>query len=111
MGSHPYDIVFSWHKHGIHLYYPYEHNPNYFLRATNYAYAKDFIKMAENLINEWVAFVADDLEDVLNFLSREKYWTVNDYDELHFDYIPSKEYKDKYLKHIKWDELKIVKFL
>ena len=112
IGAHPYEIVFSWHRHGIHLYPPDEDygKPYYVLGVTNYAYAGDFIKMAKALIKEEIPFHANDFDDVLNFLAGEKYFTVNDYDELRFLYIPSREYKNKYFKYIEWDELKVVDF-
>lgn len=112
VGSHPYEIVFSWHRHGIHLYPPDVDygKPRYSLRVTNYAYAPDFIRMAKALIKNRIPFQARDLQDVLDFLSGEKYWTVNDYDDLRFLYIPSREYKNLYFKHIEWKELKIVRF-
>ena len=111
-GAHPYEIVFSGHRHGIHLYPPDEdyEKPYYVLSVTNYAYAEDFIKMAKALIKEEVPFQANDFNDVLNFLAGEKYFTVNDYDEPRFPYLPSREYKNNYFKHIKWDELKVVEF-
>lgn len=107
VGGHPFEIVFSWHRHGIHLYPPYSKKPHYSLRVTNYAYAWDFIRMVEALIKNKTAFQAVELDDVLNFLTGEKYFTVNDYDELRFFYIPSREHKKLYFKHIDWEELKI----
>ena len=111
-GAHPYEIVFSWHRHGIHIYPPDEdyEKPYYVLRVTNYAYAEDFIKMAKALVKENIPFHANEFGDVLDFLAGEKYFTVNGYEDLRFLYIPSREYKNKYFKHIQWDELKVVEF-
>jgi len=108
-GSHPYEIVFSWHRHGIHLYPPDDEKPHYSLRVTNYAYAGDFIRMTKALLNNEIAFRSNELEEVLNYLRGEKDFVVNDYDDLRFSYIPSREYKNLYFKHIKWEELKIVR--
>ncbi len=108
--GHPFEIVFSWHRHGIHLYPPYEENPYYSLRVTNYAYARDFIKMVKSLIKEKIPFRARELKEVIEYLSGETYFTVNDYDEHVFDYIPSKEYKDLYFNHVEWDKIKVPKW-
>jgi len=110
IGSHPFEIVFSGHNHGIHLYPPYEENPYYSLQVTNYAYARDFIKMVKSLIKKKVPFQARELKEVIEYLSGETYFTVNDYDEHVFYYIPSKEYKDLYFLHIEWDKIEVPKW-
>ncbi len=107
-GPHPFEIVFSWHRHGIHLYPPRDLSPHYGLRVTNYAYAWDFLKMVNALISAEVPFEAGKLSDVLDYLAGETYFTVNEYDEHRFLYVPSKEYKKDYFPHIKWDEIKVV---
>jgi len=108
--GHPFEIVFSWHRHGIHLYPPTSHEPYYHLRVTNYAYAADFVKMVKALIKEDVPFMAQDLKNVLDFLAGETYFTVNSYGEHNLRYIPSREYKKKFFRHIEWDEIKIPKW-
>lgn len=109
-GSHPFEIVYSWHDHGIHLYPPSSYNSwKYSLKVTNYAYAKVFVKMAEALIKDNVPFIAQNLEEVLDYLLGETYFTVNDYSGNFFFYAPCREYKQKYFKHIEWDELKILR--
>ncbi|PIU50848.1 hypothetical protein COS91_07550 [Candidatus Desantisbacteria bacterium CG07_land_8_20_14_0_80_39_15] len=108
-GSHPFEIVFSWHRHGIHLYPPSASNSlKYLLRVTNYAYAENFVWMAKVLIKNKIPFIAPDLEDVLNYLAGETYFTVNGYSEHNFSYIPSTEYKKLYFPYIEWDELKLL---
>ncbi len=57
-GGHPFEIVFSWVQHGIHLYPPSD-SSQYSLDVTNYGYAKDFIKMVLALIKEKVPFRAN----------------------------------------------------
>jgi len=109
-GSHPFEIVFSWHKHGIHLYPPNDSSPCYSLRVTNYAYAWDFLKMVDALIKMHIPFNVWELEDVLDFLAGDTYFTVNRMTDHHFTYIPSKEYKEKYFPYIEWDEIKVVKW-
>lgn len=112
-GSHPFEIVFSWHRHGIHLYPPnirYSDSSCYGLRVTNYTYARDFIKMVDALIEMQIPFEADDLDKVVDFLSGDTYFTVNKMDDHDFIYIPSKEYRQKYFPHIRWDEIKVVKW-
>ncbi len=106
-GSHPFEIVFSWHRHGIHLYPPPYNSWRYSLRVTNYAYAENFIRMVEALIKNKIPFIAQNLEEVLDYLAGETYFTVNDYSDNSFFYIPSQEYKRNYFKYIEWDELRI----
>jgi hypothetical protein len=108
-GSHPFEIVFSWHQHGIHLYPPYKEKPYYSLRVTNYAYAETFVNMARALIKERVSFEASELESVLDYLSGRTYFSVNSFGDIStsFFYVPSREYKKMYFKHIEWDEIKI----
>ncbi|MEK6860237.1 MAG: hypothetical protein AABX54_05485 [Nanoarchaeota archaeon] len=108
-GGHPFEIVFSWKQHGIHLYPPYNENPFYGLRVTNYSYAEIFIKMLRALIKNKVPFGAEQINEILDYLTGETYFKVNEYDNLRFIYIPSKEYKDKYFKYIEWDEPNILK--
>jgi hypothetical protein len=107
VGSHPFEIVFSGHNHGVHLYSPYEERPYYLLQVTNYAYARDFIKMASSLIKNEVPFEARKLNEVIEYLSGESYFTVNEYGEHVFYYIPSKEYKDSYFRYIEWDKIAV----
>ena len=106
-GSHPFEIVFSWHRHGIHLYPPHSSASCYSLHVTNYAYAWEFIEMVKFLIKKEIPFQARELNDVLNYLAGEAYFIVNDYDEHFFHYIPSKEHKKLYFKHIHWDDITV----
>ncbi len=106
-GGHPFEIVFSWHRHGIHLYPPSSYQPYYSLRLTNYAYAQEFVKMAKALIKQKIPFRADELKNVLDYLAGETYFTVNDYEEHNFWYMPTMEYKKKFFRHIEWDKIKI----
>lgn len=110
MGGHPFEIVFSWHRHGIHLYPPNEQSPYYNLRVTNYAYAQSFLEMVDALIKNDIPFSVGKLEDVLDFLAGDTYFTVNVMEEHHFRYILSREYKQKYFPYIEWDEIKAVKW-
>lgn len=105
--GHPFEIVFSWHDHGIHLYPP-TYCTHYSVHVTNYAYAYVFVEMAKALIKNTVPFRADNFEDVLEFLAGETYFTVNDYDRLPFFYTNSKEDKRRYFKHIEWEKPKIL---
>lgn len=109
-GGHPFEIVFSWHGHGIHLYPPYSSSPFYRLCVTNYAYAPAFVKMAVALIKEKIPFEANELKEVLDYLAGETYFTVNDYGEHDFPYYPSAEYKKKYFPHIEWDSVRTLKW-
>jgi hypothetical protein len=110
IGSHPFEIVFSWHRHGIHLYPPNDSKGAYALRVTNYAYAWDFIEMVIALIDMKIPFEAGELENVLSYLAGDTYFTVNSGGENDFRYIPSREYKQKYFYDIEWEDLKVVKW-
>lgn len=110
-GSHPFEIVFSWHRHGIYLYPPHFYNNWRFgLRVINYTYAEDFIKMVKALIKRRIPFIAYDLEKVLDYLTGETYFTVNTHSDNFFFYIPSAEHKKRYFKYIEWDKPKILKW-
>ena len=109
IGSHPFEIVYSGHRHGIHLYPPCEED-YYLLRVTNYAYAEDFIKMIKVLIENKVPFQAKELKEVMEYLSGETYFVINDYDEHMFYYIPSKKHKDLYFRHIEWNNIEVPKW-
>ncbi len=110
IGAHPFEIVFSWLGHGIHLYPPDKERPYFSISVTNYGYAWSFIKMVKALIKKNIPFRATDIENVLEYLAGETYFTVNDYDERFFLYVPSKEHKKLYFKHTEWDALKTVRF-
>lgn len=106
-GGHPFEIVFSWFRHGIHLYPPCKEHPYFLLYVTNYGYAKDYIKMVKALIKSKVAFRANDLENVLNYLAGETYFRVNKYAEHHIFY--SSELKN-IRKYIEWNPIKLPKW-
>lgn len=107
--GHPFEIVFSWHRHGIHLFPPSFSSNWYSLRVTNFAYAWNFLEMLKNLINEDIPFRSENLEDVLQFLVGETYFSVNSYEEHNLKYYKCEEY-EHYLDHIEWDDIKIVKW-
>lgn len=108
-GSHPFEIIFSWFEHGIHLYPPSSHNSGkYGLRVTDYNYAGVFIEMVKALIKRKIPCIAYNLEEVLDYLAGESYFTVNTYSDNYFNYIPCADYKKAYFKHIEWDEPKIL---
>ena len=106
-GGHPFEIVFSWHKHGIHLYPPYPDRPYFSLSVTDYMYAIHFLEMVKALIKNKIPFEANDIGDVLNYLSGESYFTVKDYGK-HYIFYDSGD--KKLLKHIEWDEPGMLKW-
>ena len=106
-GGHPFEIVFSWHGHGIHLFPPDLNSPYFTLRATNYMYAPAFLEMTKALIRKGVPFVSHQLKDVLDYLSGESFFTVNAYAE-HFIFYSHED--RKLLKHIEWDKLNMLKW-
>ncbi|MGC9085038.1 MAG: hypothetical protein ACP5IT_02510 [Thermoproteota archaeon] len=106
-GGHPFEIVFSWLGHGIHLYPPEEDSPYFLLNVTNYGYAEEFVKMLKSLIENKIPVRTYDLDEVLEFLTGESYIRVNDYGEHYIDYIffsGGKEEKHL-LPFIEWDEV------
>ena len=108
--GHPFEIVFSWHRHGIHLYPPNDLSYHYDLRVSNYAYAWDFLKMVDGLIKLQIPFGVGKLDDVTDFLAGDTYFIVNKHSEHCFIYESSREYKQKYFPHVEWDEIKVVKW-
>lgn len=106
-GAHPFEIVYNWMELGIHLYPPSRDSVQGYFLSTNYAYASSFVKMAKTLMKSNIPFTAHNFEEILNYLAGETYFTVNEYSDNFFFYIPSREHKRKYFRHIEWDELKI----
>ena len=106
-GGHPFEIVFSWHGHGIHLYPPRPEKPYFTLRVTNYAYATPFLAMVKALVLNRIAFEAHGLQSVLDYLTGESYFTVNTYSRHFIEYTSDDK---KLLKHIEWDEPGMVKW-
>ena len=105
-GGHPFEIVFSWQGHGIHLYPPYAKKPFFTLSVTDYRYTKLFLEMVRTLIKNRIPFIALELESVLDYLCGESYFSVNTYDKHYIFYSPEKK---KILKYIEWDEPNILK--
>ena len=106
-GGHPFEIVFSWREHGIHLFPPNEKNPYFILSVTDYMYARPFLAMTKTMIRNRVPFRVHDLKSVLDYLSGESYFSVNGYGIHNIFYSPADR---KLLRHIKWDEPKILKW-
>lgn len=106
-GGHPFEIIYSWHGHGIHLIPPDRHKPCFALRVTDYTYARSFIEMIKALIEKGLPFEAHNLEMVLDYLSGDSYFTVNAYSK-HFILYDSRD--RKLFRHIDWDEVKMVKW-
>ncbi len=102
-GGHPFEIVFSWHRHGIHLYPPAEHKPWFRIAVTNYAYARDYLEMVRALIKSRIPFEAINFEEVLSFLAGETYFRVNEYAEHYVFYHEVKDVR----RHIEWDEIRM----
>ena len=108
--GHPYEIVFSWHEHGIHLYPPSEDVPRYRLFVTNYVYAEAFVRMASALVRANIPLEARNLSEVLNYLAGKTYFRVNEYAAHHFLYLPNKDEKRRYFRHIDWEEPKLLEY-
>ena len=106
-GGHPFEIVFSWHEHGIHLFPPHQDRPYFYLSVTDYMHAIYFIEMVKALIRNGTPFKAHEIESVLDYLSGESYFTVNAYSRHYIFYASADR---KLLKHIEWDEPRMVKW-
>ena len=102
-GGHPFEIVFSWHRHGIHLYPPTEQKPWFRIMVTNYAYAWDYLRMVIALMRNRISFEAVNFEEVLKFLAGETYFRVNEYAE-HFVFYDTVKAVRKF---IEWDEIEM----
>ncbi len=109
-GGHPFEIVFSWKSHGIHLYPPQRDYPYYSIIVTNLSYAPTFLKMVQALIDKNIPFQASELDKVVRFLSGETYFKVNEFGDHFIFYISSMEYKRKYLRQIEWEEIELPKW-
>jgi len=109
-GAHPFEIVFSWIRHGIHLYPPSGDHPYFLITITNYGYVRAYIKMVQALIQNKIPFQADNYEYILDYLAGETYFTVNEHSEHSFFYITSRESKRRYFPHIEWDVIRFVRF-
>lgn len=105
-GGHPFEIVFGWFEHGIHLFPPTENEPFFKLRLGNYKYADMFLKMTLALMRKKIPFKASNLKDVLDYLVGETYFAVNYYDKHSIFYDGDEEL----FKHIEWEKPRIVKF-
>ncbi len=108
-GSHPFEIVYSPVKTGIHLYPPDEENSFYNLTVTATHQTGVFIRMIVALVKHNVPFKTFHLENALNDLTGEKLVDVNSMDRESFSYYSSPEYREKYFPYIQWDEIKIIK--
>ncbi len=109
-GGHPFEIVFSWKSHGIHLYPPRKDYPYYSIKVTNLSYASIFLRMVQALMYKGIPFQAPELDKVVKFLSGETFFKVNEFGDHFIFYIPSLEYRRKYFRHIKWEEIELPKW-
>lgn len=101
-GGHPFEIVFSWLDHGIHLFPPHRDKPYFSLSVTNNdVYALHFLEMVKALMQNGIPFKAHEIESVLDYLTGETYFTVNAYGKHYIFYTSGDR---GLLKHIEWDE-------
>ena len=106
-GGHPFEIVFSMIDHGIHLFPPSSDRPHFVLRVSNYLYAPYFLIMVKALIGNRVPFEAYQLENVLDYLSGESYYTVNAHGKHNIAYYSGER---RLFKHIEWDKPNMLKW-
>lgn len=111
-GGHPFEIVFSWTRHGILLYPPRPDRPYFTIGFMNYTYAEPYVEMVKALTRDKIPVEAMDLNDALELLTGEKQLSVNEYGEdfyttIFYSHHPSER---RLFKFIEWDDLKVVKF-
>jgi len=113
-GSHPFEIVFGWRRYGIHLVPPMfgslqfdpEREKYFEINVGDRGYSKMYLEMLQALMQEKVPVIAPQLEEVLDYLTGESYFTVNGYSE---DSVSHDEVPKEHFKCIKWDALEVVK--
>jgi len=111
-GGHPFEIIFSWTRHGVLLYPPGQERLHFVIGFVNYAYAEHYTGMVKALIKHKIPFRAPDLRNALEFITGEKYLSVNEHGEdfmttILYSHHPSER---KLFKHMRWDDLRLVKF-
>ncbi len=113
-GSHPFEVVFSWHNYGIHFAPPrmdrWSDANSFNITVGDSVYSQMYIKMLSALMQAGVAVTTQQpmLNDALQYLSGELYYTVNDYSNNYTHYEGYAE-EEELFKHIKWDEIKVLK--
>lgn len=106
-GSHPFEIIYSSINHGILLYPPSKESPRYKLSVGNEWHYRDFLKIAEKLIEKEVPFGASGLNDALKYLEGESYFEVND---VGISSVECASESDPIFKYVKWNPLPVPKW-
>ncbi len=111
-GAHPFEIVFSMMEQGIHLYPPFEEDRRYALSVSHVPLYGTYVDMLKGLVKENIPVRSEQLGEVLDYLSGECYFPVNNesgdiFSSLRYGH--SNEERKRYFKHIEWDPIKIVR--
>ncbi|MFO8050817.1 MAG: hypothetical protein R6V01_03870 [Thermoplasmatota archaeon] len=109
-GGHPFEIVFSWSEHGIHLYPPGVCSKEFILSYTNKFYMETAVKMAKGMIDKGIPFRFDQMEEAVSYMAGDTYIDVNSGGLYGFRYNHSEEMRKRYFDHIEWEPLDIPVF-
>ncbi len=110
-GSHPFEIVFSFHNHGILLYPPgLGGSEGYVLMVMDPYMHGMYVTMLRELWKEGIPVSTPEvmLKEALEFLTGEARFTVNYYSENQFNYYGTAFERKMYFEHIAWDSLKVL---
>lgn len=110
-GAHPFEIVYS-SPHGIYLYPPENEDTFFRLSVDDHFYYPEFARMAAALVEHNIPFKAGSLDDVLEYLTGESDMEVNTGSMRNptFRYETSRENRKQYFRHIRWDEIQVLKW-
>jgi len=110
-GAHPFEIVYST-PHGIYLYPPEKQDCFFRLSIADPFYNREFVRMAATLVEHQIPFKADGLDEALEYLTGESDMEVNtgSMREPTFTYKTSRENRKQYFRHIRWDEVQVLKW-
>lgn len=108
-GSHPFEILSGSSSIGISLFPPYlSEKMKYGIKVSTDSFSGYYLKMVEELIKNNIPFTAWRLNDILDYMSGETYFGVNQGSQRYITYFDDKSDKKKYFKHIIWDKLKFL---
>ena len=111
-GSHPFEIVFSFHNHGILLCPPgLGGSESYVLMVMDPYMHGTYATMLRALWKEGIPVSTPEamLKEALDFLTGEAIFTVNYYSENQFNYYGTAFERKMYFEHIAWDSLKVLR--
>ena len=109
-GSHPFEILRGYQLEGISLFPPMlgsKYSRKYFeIYVENPLDYEMYLAMLKALMEGKVPVMALDLEEVLEYLTGESYFSVNRHG---LEDISYRDMPPEYFKYIEWDPLEVVK--